>query len=72
MSAAKKQKLKNGARATKKKREEEDDDDFDDFDDQPRQVGKGLAFFFVLNLLFQQAAAALGISMCNLRELVTS
>ncbi|OQR80194.1 protein RCC2-like [Tropilaelaps mercedesae] len=38
MSAAKKQKLKNGSRVTKKKREEEDDDDFDDFDDQPRQA----------------------------------
>lgn len=40
MSAAKKQKLKNGARATKKKRNDEDDDDFEEFDDQPRQVRK--------------------------------
>lgn len=34
MSAAKKQKTKNGSRATKKKRDEDSDDDFDDFEEQ--------------------------------------
>ena len=38
MSAAKKQKTKNGSRATKKKRDEDSDDEFDDFEEQQQAV----------------------------------